>query len=170
MAGKTTSKATQEELMRAIMKAYNDHDTEALGALLSDDVVFTDPNGVHSGKEAVLANEQEFFDAFPDCVWPMESVHLFIGEDPETIALTWSLRGTQTGAMSGLPATGKKLELSGVNIGKVHDGLLTEATFYFDNYDLMAQLGLVPKGDSIAFKALALTEFAVGKAKDALHV
>ena len=124
-----------------------------------------------AGKDAVLEHEQEHWEAFPEAVWPTDDVHVLTADDGSgLVAVTWTWSGINTGPISGLPATGKKAELSGMSLGKIRDGLFTEVTFCYDSYSLLEQLGLVPKSAGFGFKALLTAEFALGKAKDTLHV
>ena len=53
-------------------------------------------------------------------------------------------KGTHTGVFFGIPATGKSVDLDGATIVKMKDGKIASEQDFFDNMDLMTQLGLVP--------------------------
>lgn len=78
--------------------------------------------------------------AFPDVV--VESKK-FIAED-DLVTIYWIARGTNTGTGNGLPATGKKIELSGITIWRIVDGKIKEEWSAFDQLSMMRQLGLLP--------------------------
>lgn len=56
----------------------------------------------------------------------------------------WTFFGTHTGEFLGVPATGKKLTIRGIEIWRVEEGLITERWGAIDTGDVMAQLGLLP--------------------------
>ena len=49
-----------------------------------------------------------------------------------------------TGTGNGLPATGKRAELSGITIWRIVDGKIKEEWSAFDQLSMMRQLGLLP--------------------------
>jgi steroid delta-isomerase-like uncharacterized protein len=56
----------------------------------------------------------------------------------------WNFAGTHTGVFFGIPATGKKVSLDGVTLVRMSNGKIAEERDFFDNYDFMIQLGLIP--------------------------
>lgn len=56
----------------------------------------------------------------------------------------WNFSGTHTGVFFGIPATGKKVSLDGVTLVRMSNGKIAEERDFFDNYDFMMQLGLIP--------------------------
>jgi steroid delta-isomerase-like uncharacterized protein len=56
----------------------------------------------------------------------------------------WNFSGTHTGEFFGIPATGKKVSLDGVTLVRMSNGKIAEEEDFFDNYDFMTQLGLLP--------------------------
>jgi steroid delta-isomerase-like uncharacterized protein len=57
----------------------------------------------------------------------------------------WNFKGTHTGLFFGIPATGKKVDLDGVTLVRMENGKIAEEKDFFDNLDLMQQLGLIPR-------------------------
>lgn len=55
----------------------------------------------------------------------------------------WILNGKHTGDFFGIPATGKTLRLEGSTIVLMRDGKIAEEQDFFDNMDMMTQLGLM---------------------------
>ncbi len=56
----------------------------------------------------------------------------------------WNFKGTHTGNFFGIPATGKTVSLDGVTLVRMSSGKIAEERDFFDNLDLMTQLGLMP--------------------------
>ena len=78
--------------------------------------------------------------AFPDVVVMPEKL---IAED-DLVTIYWTARGTNTGTGNGLPATGKKAELSGITIWRIVEGKIKEEWSAFDQLSMLRQLGLLP--------------------------
>src|SRR5215467_15051467 len=77
--------------------------------------------------------------AFPDLVIVPEKL---IAEG-DLVTIYWIARGTNTGTGNGLPATGKKGELSGITIWRIIDDKIKEEWSAFDQLSMMRQLGLL---------------------------
>ena len=56
----------------------------------------------------------------------------------------WNFKGKHTGLFFGIPATGKDVDLEGVTLVKMRGGKIAEEQDFFDNYDFLKQLGLIP--------------------------
>ena len=99
-------------------------------------------HGIH--RDASLAEDQAalkgWHQAFPDVVISPEKL---IAED-DLVTIYWIARGINTGTGNGLPATGKKAELSGITIWRMVDGKIKEEWSAFDQLTMMQQLGLLP--------------------------
>jgi len=99
-------------------------------------------HGIHSN--ATLEEDQTalkgWHAAFPDVVITPEKL---IAED-DLVTIYWIARGTNTGTGNGLPATGKRAELSGITIWRIVDGKIKEEWSAFDQLSMMRQLGLLP--------------------------
>jgi len=60
--------------------------------------------------------------------------------------VTW--RGVHSGNMAGVPATGRSIELRGINMFRVNDGRIVEQWAELDMLGLLQQIGAIPmKGD-----------------------
>ncbi len=57
----------------------------------------------------------------------------------------WVFRGTHTGELSGIPATGKRISLVGVTLARMVNGKITEERDYADDLGLLQQLGVIPQ-------------------------
>ncbi len=77
--------------------------------------------------------------AFPD----LSIVPEKLIADGDLVAVYWIARGTNTGAGNSLPATGKKVEQSGITIWRIVNGKIKEEWSAFDQLSMMQQLGLL---------------------------
>jgi steroid delta-isomerase-like uncharacterized protein len=56
--------------------------------------------------------------------------------------ITW--RGVHSRPMAGVPATGRSVELRGINMFRVHDGRVVEQWAELDMLGLLQQIGAIP--------------------------
>lgn len=56
----------------------------------------------------------------------------------------WNFKGKHTGVFFGIPPTGKSVDLDGTTLVRMANGKIAEEQDFFDNMDLMTQLGLMP--------------------------
>lgn len=66
-------------------------------------------------------------------------------EEDGTVASRWTACGTHRGAdFMGLPATGRRLEITGISMYRVKYGKIAEGWVNDDNLGMARQLGLLP--------------------------
>jgi predicted ester cyclase len=56
----------------------------------------------------------------------------------------WTLVGTDTGGLMGMPPSGKTLTFTGTSIVRMEDGLIVERWANVDELGVLQQLGVVP--------------------------
>jgi predicted ester cyclase len=130
------------------LAAFNNHDADALVALDDPSVVttFPSPTGRSEarGREASKIYNQSWFNAFPDAKTTV--INEVISGD--TIVQEGTFQGTNSGAWKSeaadMPATGKSVKGDYVLVARVQDGLIVSSHLYFDQVQLMTQLGLMP--------------------------
>jgi len=61
----------------------------------------------------------------------------------DKVAVCFTSRGTQDGSFSGMPATGKKYEVSAMTVWRFRDGKIAEEWVYFNELELYRQLGVI---------------------------
>ena len=59
-------------------------------------------------------------------------------------AFRWTMRGTNRGALMGVPATGKPMQISGSTIIRVAGGRIVESWTHADFLGMFQQLGIIP--------------------------
>ena len=61
----------------------------------------------------------------------------------DLVTVYWVAHGQNTGTANGIPATGKRIESSGITIWRIVDGKIKDEWAAFDQLEMMQQLGLV---------------------------
>jgi predicted ester cyclase len=84
--------------------------------------------------------------AFPDL---RVVVDLAVAEG-DLVSVRWTARGTNTGTGNGIPATGRKVQVSGTTIFRFEGGAIAEEWTAGDTLGLMRQLGLMPPSPASA--------------------
>jgi steroid delta-isomerase-like uncharacterized protein len=56
----------------------------------------------------------------------------------------WTFHGTHTGEFMGVPATGRQVRVTGIDIFRIANGRLTELWQSWDQLGMMQQLGVIP--------------------------
>jgi steroid delta-isomerase-like uncharacterized protein len=78
--------------------------------------------------------------AFPDVNVKLETMVA----DDDSIAIAYTLTGTQTGPLGAIAPTGKKIKIRGMQIAKFKDGKMVERWGSSDELGMLQQLGVVP--------------------------
>jgi len=60
----------------------------------------------------------------------------------DKVAVCFTAKGTQDGVFQGVPATGKRYELTSMTVWRFVDGKIAEEWAFFNELDLLRQLGL----------------------------
>jgi steroid delta-isomerase-like uncharacterized protein len=76
--------------------------------------------------------------AFPDLA---VNVDLMVAEG-DMVAVRWTARGTNTGTGNGIPATGRRVQVSGTAIFRFENGKIAEEWTSANTLGLLKQLGL----------------------------
>jgi steroid delta-isomerase-like uncharacterized protein len=76
-------------------------------------------------------------DPFPD---GHEEIRDIVAEG-NTVMVRWIFRGTHQGAIFGIPATGKRIEITGYGVYYLENGQIVGDTMSMDWYDALEQLG-----------------------------
>jgi len=92
------------------------------------------------GPEGVKQVIAMFHAAFPDVHYTNE--HIF-GEG-DLVTDHWIMEGTHQGTFMGIPPTGKRVKVSGIDIFRMADGKIVERWAEIDTLGMLQQLGAVP--------------------------
>ncbi len=96
--------------------------------------------GTPPGREGAKAFVRVFHAGFPDLSLTNEDI---IGEGDKVVH-RYVLRGTHQGEFMGIPPTGNRIEVHGIDELRVSGGKIVERWGQVDQLGLMQQLGVVP--------------------------
>ena len=140
-----TNEATEvknKELYLKTMDAFKTGNPDLLNDVLDDAFVEhnPDPSVPGTGKQHWKNQVVEYKKTFPDMTPKVE--HILAHGD-----MVWAhfrIKGTNSGPMGGMPATGKSVDVEGIEIMRFKDGKAVERWGVFDAMTMMTQLGLIP--------------------------
>jgi steroid delta-isomerase-like uncharacterized protein len=125
-------------------EAFGQDKPELLDELLDPDFVRYDPYieaGAVRGVQTVKENIVWFHNVFPDLTCTIEDQ---VAEG-EKVVSRYTIRGTHQGEFFGVPATGERIEMRGIQIDRFEGSKLVEERAEFDLLGALQQLGAVPK-------------------------
>jgi len=107
--------------------------------------------GTFSGPDAIVAFFEELFAAVPDARLEVRRVV----SDGDLAVVEWTMRGTFNGSsFQGIRPTGKRVEIEGVDVVEVRDGLQYRNSVYYDGATFARQIGMLPQLGSSADRAM----------------
>lgn len=141
-----------EQHVRSYIEAIGRRDVEALGAHWSEDgVEDLVPIGILRGREEVKDFFRGVFAAMPNA----ETTCLRVVAAETSAAVEWRMTGTFDGEpFQGVDPTGKSIDVRGLDLIEIEDGLIVSNTAYYDNMAYARQVGLMPPLDSGAERAM----------------
>lgn len=133
-------------LLERYVELYNAGDLDGVMDLYAEDAVQLMPDGTFEGRTAIKDRLAKELAAFADLA------HRYVSyvEQGDAFADEWVFVGTHTGPLqlpdgTELAATGKRVEMPGMEFVKVRDGKIVVDNLYYDNLAVAAQLGLLPR-------------------------
>jgi steroid delta-isomerase-like uncharacterized protein len=136
----------QIEKNKAAMQAFadeviNKHNAAMVDSLCTADYVeHTSDPMQKTDREGLKKSMADLISGYPD-------VHVttnFVVADSNTVVSHYTMTGTNTGAMMGMPPTNKKMNIDGVSIVKFKDGKRAEHWLFMEEMKLMEQMGMMP--------------------------
>ena len=149
------SRLSPAEVAAGIFDSVQRRDLDAVARLQHDDVEddFV-AIGVYRGKPAVRGFFEELFAAIPD--FTLTTERILAGGDHATAQ--WRITGTFSGGpFRGVHATGRQIELRGIDVMHIVDGLLVDNTIYYDMLAFARQIGMLPSAGSRGDRAMTAT-------------
>jgi steroid delta-isomerase-like uncharacterized protein len=138
--GEKTMIEKNKTVAQQAMQALSDRDLDGIVARAIPGSRFygwapepLDPNGYKGFMSALLT-------AFPDSRFVVDDV---IAEG-DKVAVRHRLQGTHQAEFQGVPPTGKTVEVGGIVIFRLENGMIAEAWLNADIMGMMQQLGVVP--------------------------
>jgi predicted ester cyclase len=133
------SEQNKMQIRRVIAEAYNRGDLGVVDEVASSELV------IHASSEEIRGPEgaKQYIVAlragFPDLRLTIEDQ---IAEG-DMVVTRWTARGTHRGTFQKVPATGRKIWLSGTDIDRIVGGKVVECWAHVDELQLMRQLGVI---------------------------
>jgi hypothetical protein len=139
-------------------RAWNSHDLDDLETMVTEDITWEDPamfgETVH-GRGEFRAFTETLFRAVPDVRFDGIGVP-YLPLEGSGLALRWRMTGTFTGDLvfwgkrfgprpPAFAPTGRRVDIEGVDLYELRDGLISHWTIVYDLYGLLQQLGLLPR-------------------------
>ena len=139
------SKATSETKMKAMIeqavKIWNQGELALVDKLYAPEYVgyHTDIGDKLVGLNRLKQHVASMRVAYPDLTVKIDE--LLIKDDMSVTR--WTFTGTNEGAIGEMPATGKRVQVSGVTIGRFFSGKITKEWAYWNNATVLDQLGYI---------------------------
>ena len=146
-----SAEENKEKVRRLYEEAFGQGKKEVLDEVLDPDFVCYDPNaesGEVRGLETLKGEIAYFHQGFPeDFFWRVEEQ---VAEG-DKVTTRYTMGGTHQGEFFGVPATGRRGEISGINIDRVDEsGKVVEEWASYDLLGAMRQLGAISEPDQEA--------------------
>jgi steroid delta-isomerase-like uncharacterized protein len=169
-APKPRRRITRRKAVEAHARSYFDalasRDTQAMLRHWSadgvDDLV---PLGTLRGHGELAAFFGELFAAVPD----LETTVTRVVAGEREAAVEWRMTGHFSGGpFQGIDPTGRRLDMRGLDLLEIEDGLIVGVTAYYDGMSFARQIGLMPPENSGAERAMKSAFNAATRARRAV--
>ena len=148
-AGVGDPETSKQVAARNTDEVWNEGRVELIDELFADDFIWHSNDAPPMGREAWGQFVGAYLNAFPDVRYTVKTV---IAEG-DLVVHDWRATGTQTGALPGIPATGRAIDIGGASMYRIHDGRMVEGWSVYDRLGMMQQLGVIPGGEPTAVEA-----------------
>ncbi|MFC8509752.1 ester cyclase [Streptomyces sp. NPDC057411] len=135
------------DVMDRLTEAVTHGDLDAIGALYTEDAVALTPDeGEIRGRDAIVEYWRSMTTSIPEATFTYRN-RFEIGD---TAIDEGIFSGRNTGPIpmpdgETLPPTGKTVTLRGIDLAQVADGRIRSYRLYFDQWEFLDQLGLLPQ-------------------------
>jgi steroid delta-isomerase-like uncharacterized protein len=127
-----------EEVLHGIYEAINTGNLALLDRFVAPDYV--EHSEGFQGVEPFRQQLAAFRAAFPDLHVSLDDVLI----EGDRFASRTTVTGTHTGDLMGMPATGKRISVEAVDIGRVENGQAKDRWGGLNMYSMLTQLGVIP--------------------------
>lgn len=129
-----------KSIVRIYQECYNTNNLDGLDEIMAFDVLTPKiMPGMPTGLEGAKAIHQKTLIGMPDFRTEIQDL---VAEGDKVVARV-IMTGTHTGDFYGIPATGKRVEFSGIYIARIVDGKIVEHWGEEDGISLLQQLGVM---------------------------
>lgn len=133
---------------KVIEEVFAKGDVDLLDQCYSPDYVGHDPADPEDtrGIEGMRERVAQYRGAFSDMTVTTEDCFA----EGDRVATRWTFRGTHDGELTGIPPTGKHVEIEGLTIDRFEGGKIVETWDNWDALGMMQQLGAIPEAQASA--------------------
>jgi len=126
-----------------INEAWNSHDIERVLSFYSPEYIGDDVGqaSLLRGHEGLRIMLEMYWRAFPDLQFAVMDT---VVQDSR-VAIAWAAEGTHQGPIMNIPPTGHKIEVRGVSIIDVENGLVVRGQYIWDLAGMLRHMGLLPE-------------------------
>lgn len=140
-----------KEVLEQAIERWNATDRDGWAALYSDHVAYEGPGGTRISGLADL--KEKYFDALVTAAPDRASSDVVLFAEGDHVVEQARYTGTHTGTWrypngTEIPATGKELDFPFVGVFHVEDGKISSIRIYYDQVEVLTQLGLMPGATS----------------------
>jgi steroid delta-isomerase-like uncharacterized protein len=128
------------QLADLFVEMINTHNPDLEDRFLAEDYINHEALFSAEGRQANQQFWAAFFNGLPDVKVTMED--LVISGDRVVGRFTY--RGTHTGDLAGIPATGKPVEMRSIDIWRVQNGMFAEHWDEINAMQMFQQIGVLP--------------------------
>ena len=126
-----------------INQAWNSHDIEKVLSFYSRQYIADDVSqaSLLRGHEGLRAMLETYWKAFPDLEFAVTDTVI----EGSRVATVWVAAGTHQGTIMNIPPTGHKVQVRGVSIIDVEEGLIVRGQYIWDLAGMLRHMGLLPQ-------------------------
>lgn len=131
-----------KQVMEQFIRFINTGDRTIGESIISPDVIFYAPTSPEPlrGFDGYIAVLDMMCGAMPDVQWKAEE---FIAEG-DKVMIRFTMSGTQSQPFMGMPATGKPVKVTAMNIYQLKGGKIVREHGLPDIFTMLQQLGAIP--------------------------
>ena len=138
------SSTSQQRIIQANFKSFidiswNEKNVDTLSHVLAKNY-FCNHNGIRvaGDRNEMQAFMKTYFIGFPDARFATDATQI----KDNRLFTNWTFKGTNTGAFRQMPATGKKIKITGyATVYFNGDGEIVQEDIYFNELEFLQQLG-----------------------------
>lgn len=129
--------ANQQIIQRRVQEIWNQGKLATIDELIAANLI---SNGQPIGREGFRQFVTAVRSAFPDIHFTVEDSLA----EGDKVAIRYTGRGTHQGAFAGIPASGKPVQFSGIDLFCIANGQMAEEWLMYDQLGLLQQIGAMP--------------------------
>lgn len=134
--------AENKTVARQFLEGFNSNNLAGAAEFIAASFTNHDPSTppLPAGPEGYKQLVTTYRTIYPDLRMAVDDLL----SEGDKVVCRWTARGTNTGPLMGMPATGKQASITGISILTVVGGKVTEQRTNWDTLGMLQQLGVIP--------------------------